>query len=192
VPTRAWIDVYAKQNIKLINDNVGPYAVHANAGSTEGDFGGLITIKAQLGTFVATGATGTSPSFAVQANAVQQSGHGGNVTSQAGANVELNASTVEAKGAAGGSNRTGGTIDGRSFNGSLLGNAPGVLDANAGAPVIGAITLTACGSVNYTGTTLPTPTTAAGVCGREARVATGRPAGPHGVGAGRGGRAVLG
>ena len=69
LPTRAWIDLFAKNNITLTNDNVGPYAVHANAGNTEGDFGGLITIKAELGTFVATGATGTSPSFAVQANA---------------------------------------------------------------------------------------------------------------------------
>ena len=94
-----------------------------------------------------------------------QSGHGGDVTIQAGANVELNASTVQAKGATAGSNRTGGTIDGRSFNGSLLGNAPGVLDANAGAPRVGAITLTACVVVNYTGTTLPTAVTATGVCG---------------------------
>jgi len=125
LPTRAWIDVYVKQNIALNNDDGGPYAVHANAGVTEGDFGGLITIKAELGKFVATGATGTSPSFVVQANAAQQSGHGGNVTIQAGANVELNASTVQAKGPATDANRTGGTIAGRSFNGSLLGNAPG-------------------------------------------------------------------
>src|SRR5262249_56339126 len=110
------------------------------SGATEGDFGGLITIKAEQGKFVATGATGTSPSFAVQANALNLSGHGGDVTIQAGANVELNASTVQAKGGNTGSNRTGGTIAGRSFNGSLLGNAPGGLDANAGAPVIGAIT----------------------------------------------------
>ena len=52
----------------------------------------------------------------------------------------------------------------------MLGNAPGELNANAVAPVIGVITLQGCGTgaagdgVNYTGTTLPPATIADGSC----------------------------
>ena len=173
--TRAWIDLFAKQNITINNDNVCPYSVHANAGNTEGDFGGLITIKAELGKFVSIGAAANSVSFAVQANAAGQAGNGGDVIIEAGLNVELNGAFVQAQGGTA-SNRTGGTISVRSFNGFVLGNAPGVLSANAAAPLVGAaigvITLQGCGNaavagdgVNYTGTTLPAATVVADQCG---------------------------
>ena len=70
LPTRAWIDLFAKNNITLTNDDVGPYAVHANAGNDGGglrradhDQGGAGHVRR------ASGRRRTSPSFAVQANA---------------------------------------------------------------------------------------------------------------------------
>ena len=177
--TRAWIDLFAKQNITINNDNVGPYSVHANSGTTEGDFGGLITIKAELGKFVSIGAAANSVSFAVQANATGQAGNGGDVIIEAGLNVELNGALVQALGGTA-SNRTGGSIFARSFNGFLLGNAPGALSANAAAPLVGAavgvITLQGCGTgaagdgVNYTGTTAPPATILADQCGGQPTV----------------------
>ena len=150
--TRAWIDVFATNNITINNDAVGPYSVHANAGTTEGDFGGLITIKAQLGTFAITGPASTQ-SFAVQANATSQSGQGGDVIIQAGSDVKLGTGVVQALGGASGSNATGGSIAGRSFTGALTGEAPGAL--NAGTATGAAITLQACLGVTYTGASTP-------------------------------------
>ena len=139
--------------------------------SAEGDFGGLITIKAELGAFVVTGPANTQ-SFAVQANATGQSGNGGDVIIEASLNVELNAAVVQALGGLSGTNRLGGSIFGRSFNGVLTGNAPGALSANALAPVLGVITLQGCGTapnpadgVNYTGTSTPPATILADACG---------------------------
>ena len=52
---RAWIDLFAKINITIINDTTGPYSVHANSGNTTGDFGGVLTGKAQTGAFASSG-----------------------------------------------------------------------------------------------------------------------------------------
>ena len=111
-------------------------------------------------------------SFAVQANATGQSGNGGDVIIEASLNVELNAAVVQALGGLSGTNRLGGSIFGRSFNGVLTGNAPGALSANALAPVLGVITLQGCGTapnpadgVNYTGTSTPPATILADACG---------------------------
>ena len=115
---------------------MGPYSVHANSGTTEGDFGGLITIKAELGKFVSIGAAANSVSFAVQANATGQAGNGGDVIIEAGLNVELNGALVQALGGTA-SNRTGGSIFARSFNGFVLGNAPGAVECQRGGAIGG-------------------------------------------------------
>lgn len=166
---RAWIDLFAKNNITIINDIVGPYSVHANSGTTTGDFGGVITSKAQTGAY-------TSSGFAIQANSLAPGSNGGDVTIEASGNVELTDSAVQALGSAAGANPAGGKISARSFNGFVLGNAPGELIATGGPPV-GVITLQGCGTgadgdgVNYTGTTNPAATILMDAC-------TGQPALP--------------
>ena len=125
--TRAWIDLIATNSIAINGNAALPFAVHANAGPTEGDFGGLITIIAQTGTLTSTG-------LAVQASAWRWR-EGGAVIMQAGGNLVLNDSTVEAHGGAASVNSVGGSIAGRSFNGVLSGGAASVLTTtSAGMP----------------------------------------------------------
>lgn len=162
--TRAWVDIFAANNITINNDATGPYSVHSNAGPTEGDFGGLITIKSRDGAFSSSG-------LAIQANAVLgNSGHGGTVIVEAANNVDFGTSVVQANGSAVGSNRTGGSISARSFNGQVTGTMPGSLTATAGT-VAGTITLQGCGTgapgdgVTYSGTTNPPATILADACG---------------------------
>ena len=168
--TRAWIDLFAKNNITINNDDVGPFSVHAKAGPTEGDFGGLITIKAARGQVRGHGA-GQHPELRGTGRFDGAESAGRRRHHRGRRERELNAGVVLAQGGATATNRTGGSISGHSFNGVLSGQLPGLLNANAAAPVIGVITLQGCGNaapgdgVNYTGTTLPPATILADACG---------------------------
>ncbi|MGE5827383.1 MAG: right-handed parallel beta-helix repeat-containing protein [Micromonosporaceae bacterium] len=162
---KAWIDLYAENSITINNDGVGPYSVHANSGGTTDDFGGLITAKVRSGPF-------TSSGLAIQANSTASGGDGGHVTIEASANVALGDSSIQARGATVGGAPAGGTISARSFNGFVMGNAPGELIATGGLGAgNGSITLQGCGNggpndgVNYTGTTNPAAVILADACG---------------------------
>src|SRR5262249_42511159 len=74
-PGRGWIDVFASGDIVLNNDTTGAYSVHANSqasGNNSNSFGGLVTVKSNIGKFTATG-------FAIQANGLGLGSDGGDV-----------------------------------------------------------------------------------------------------------------
>jgi len=167
-PNRAWIDLFAANNITINNDIIGPYSVHASTvpPNTTNRFGGLVTLKAEGGKVALSG-------FAIQANATGGSSDGGDVIVQAGGpgspagDVDLGSSSIQAEGPAG-SGTHGGTISARSFNGRVLGSG----DLNApGGGVIGSVDLQGCGTaapndgVVYSGTSTPPATILADACG---------------------------
>ena len=74
----AWIDIFAKGNIKIIGDTTGiVYAVHANQSHVTNSNGGIVTVKSTDGSVTTSG-------LAVQANATKGGSHGGKITIHAG------------------------------------------------------------------------------------------------------------
>jgi parallel beta-helix repeat protein len=181
---RSWIDVFVRGNLNIVGDTVAPYAIHANE-FREGSIGGIITVKSRDGAVSADG-------LAIQANACRlnpadcsvpfNGGRGGEITIEAGGpilpqfpsgDVNLHAASIQARGAnQGGGSQAGGQIEARSFNGQVLGAAPGVLDASGGGGggTPGTVMLTACTanpSGTYTGTVIPAPPITAVSCGGQ-------------------------
>ena len=178
-PMRGWVDVIAESLVEIKGDPTTPYptdfdanafvytppyAVHANAcpasdgqAPCSNSFGGLITVLSQNGKVLSSGR-------ALQANAYAIGSDGGDIRVEAGGampggEVDLDDSSLQATGPTGGTNPAGGSILVRSWEDDVLGVAPGELKvAGDGAADPGTITLTACGDVNYTGTTDRTPT----------------------------------
>ena len=169
-PMRAWIDIFARRDITIIADTVGKYAVHANAcdgvnapnAPCSNANGGLINVKSQGGNVVATALVAGTKGLAIQATAVALGGHGGDIIVQAGGplaggSVDFTADAVQDAGNA--ASGTGGSITAQSFNASILGAAPGELNAGAA----GAVNLTACvgdPNVTYAGNVIGTETDA--------------------------------
>jgi hypothetical protein len=160
-----WIDVLANQAITLIGNTTTPYnaggnpnvnslvtpywVLHANMALQNGH-GGDIAVQSTTGTVTTSGR-------AIQANASTGSngGKGGHVKVEASSNVAFGTSSIQAIGDIGSTSQAGGTIVGRSFNGTLTGGPlPGQLDA-AGGPPAGSVTLFACLGVTYTGVSVP-------------------------------------
>ncbi len=145
---RAWIDIFATKNVTINNDFVGRFSVHANSALQTNNFGGLITIKAQTGTYASSG-------LAIQANSTAAGSDGGDVIIQSAGNVALSDSTVEARGASAGTTPQSGTISARSFAGSVLGDLAAQLIATGTPPPGGPITLQGCTGVAYNGVSIP-------------------------------------
>ncbi len=162
----AWIDLFAGGPIVIAGGGAGPYppedspyAVHANQ-FTSGSVGGIVTVKSLEGSVTLSGR-------AIQADGGLRSvgvpgvgAKGGSITIEAGGaggagDVDLGEASVRARGAKTGSpGRAGGVIAVRSFHGTILGAAPGELDASGGgAP--GSVTLAACSGVTYGGGSTP-------------------------------------
>ncbi len=176
----SWVDIFARGNISILNDNLAPFAVHANqptgtGTANGGPSGGLIMVKSLEGMVTTAG-------FAIQANATQNGGGGGEVIVEASQNVAFGTAIIEARGAnAGGGAQNGGRIFGRSFNGVVSGAAPGHLNADGGGgqavPDLGVVTLQGCGTgapgdgVTYTGASTPAATILADACGGSPTVA---------------------
>ncbi|OGI60304.1 hypothetical protein A2641_01100 [Candidatus Nomurabacteria bacterium RIFCSPHIGHO2_01_FULL_37_25] len=152
----AWIDLFSKNNISIIGDITGDYAVHANEFVTNAQ-GGIITVKSVDGSVTASG-------LAIQANATSNGGSGGDVIIQAGGvgaplgNVDFGASSIQARGSGAGAIPSGGDINVRSFKGALLGTVGGELNASGGNPANGLVTLQSCIGTIYTGTATPSAT----------------------------------
>ena len=177
-----WIDLYAQKNLTIAGNAGSPYAVHADGmggSGTDGEEGGLITAKAQTGTLTASGLA-----FTAFAGDQGSNSDGGTIVLESNLDLNLDGATADSGGA-----DLGGRISGRSFNGSVLGTAGGVLDtcgAVRGAETgvqdnvcsvtfAGSVTLQGCGpdllpgppndGVSYAGTTQPTFTQPDDVCG---------------------------
>lgn len=154
----SWIDLFARGPISILGDTTDPFAVHANGLAGSNDNGGDVTVKSTENTVTASG-------LALQADATNPGGSGGNLIVEAFGNVTLDTASLFARGdfnPAGGLG-IGGVIAARSFNGALSWqNGNGDVRPN------GSINLTAClapiatTGTNFNGTV---PTTATGVCG---------------------------
>ena len=90
-PGRAWIDLFANNNVNIIGDTSGPYAVHAVPDGTSNTLGGLITIKAKTGTV-------TASNEAVTTAPVGNGGTGGTIDVEAAGKVDLDTATLNAAG----------------------------------------------------------------------------------------------
>lgn len=162
-----WIDLFARGDITIIGDSLGPFAVHANQTLTNGH-GGRITVKSTEGEVAAAGR-------AIQANDTNAGGRGGNVAEGGGVTVEAKldadlraGGTLEAKGSTGGGNPNGGDISIRSFSGNIDSDGASRIDVTGGFPSPeGSITLTACGTIGFPpGSAVPvTPVKNPGDCG---------------------------
>jgi hypothetical protein len=161
----SWIDIFSTGPITLTETDP-PFAVHANNTSTNAT-AGTITIVSKQATVDLFG-------VAVQANAPGGGGAGGTVAVEAAQTVNFHSAIVEAKGAnSGGGHQSGGTISARSFNGQVLGVAPGQLNADGGKGQgtvdLGAVELQGCDSggpaLSYTGTATPVLTPLGPACG---------------------------
>jgi hypothetical protein len=180
-----WVDLYAREDIQILNTNSGAFAVHGVPGSANSQNKRyVVTIRSTAGNVSATG-------FAIDVGENAAGNFGGVVTIEAAGTVNLNTAVIQAVGdfnASGGFGR-GGLITVRSFAGNLswqngLGDvrptgqdtiAPINVDAPANAADRGLITFQNCttGTVTTTGTTFPlngdtatSPTTTnVGACG---------------------------
>ena len=166
----SWIDLFAQSNITINGKTTGNFAVHANGNAGTNDNGGLITIKSVGGAVSASG-------LAAQADATNSGGAGGNITTQASQGINLNTSSIFARGdfVATGGFGNGGQINIRSFNSSISWQN-GVGDVQPTGITIpaaqrGIIALTACTTVTTTATSFPstgaatTPSSTTGTCG---------------------------
>ncbi len=153
----AWIDLVARGDITIKNDNSDSYAVHANEENLTNSTGGIITVRSRDGRV-------TTSNNAIQANATRPGSQGGTVIVEAGSDLIFGMASIQAKGAnSGGGAQAGGTISAQS-NGKITGNAPGELNADGGSGVKpGTVTLQGC-SMDYTGTVTPAPATIFLVC----------------------------
>lgn len=146
----SWIDLFARGNITITGDIVNPYAVHANQTLGNGH-GGIIHVASRDGKVETSG-------LAIQANDTSSGGKGGQVSVEASGpgspdgDVDFGNASIQAKGVSG----HGGQITARSWNGKILGVAPGELNACGGVSG-GSVTLTECLGFNYTGTICPSP-----------------------------------
>jgi len=176
----AWIDLFARGNIAIYGEGVGPYpadahpyAVHANQ-FTGNSMGGLIAVKSQTGSLTLTGraiqADGGLGATSFQPN---PGGIGGVVTLEAKLGVDLGTASVRARGAnLGGGVQAGGDILVRSYKGHVVGAASGELNAGGGGgkPTTdpGTVTLAGCDTpapaVSYAGTAIPAATVSAANC----------------------------
>ena len=153
---RSWIDMFASGNISIIGDVAGSYAVHANQSVTNAD-GGIITVKS-------VGGSVTTSGLAVQANATKAGSRGGEITIHAGGagapdgNLDFGSSSIQARGGNAGTFSSGGTIEGVSFTGALLGTVGGQLNAGGGVPANGTVTLQSCVGTAYNGAVTPAVT----------------------------------
>ena len=173
-PKRSWIDIFAKKDITIIGNTIGNYAVHANPDSATNDYGGLITVKSQGGKIVTTALVPGTKGLALQANANQcgQQGRRHHRADRA-APLPTGRSTSprtrsRRSGASSGGGPAGGHITVQSFNDTILGVAPGELNA-AGGGTVGTVTLTACvgdPATTYAGTVTGTRTNSGpSICG---------------------------
>jgi hypothetical protein len=181
----AWIDLFARGNIAIYGEGVGPYpanahpyAVHANQ-FTGNSMGGLIAVKSKTGTVTLTGRA-IQADGALGATSFQPApgGIGGVVTLEANFGVDLGTASVRARGAnIGGGVQAGGDILVRSYKGHVVGAASGELNADGGGgqPTKdpGTVTLAGCDTpppaVSYAGTAIPAATLSAASCaGRPA------------------------
>ncbi len=149
-----WIDIFARNNINIIADPSGTFAVHGN--NNGNDLGAYITVKSIEGNITASG-------VALQSDATLGGGNGGTIIIEAKNNVVLNNAIIYARGdfASSGGFGTGGKVKIRSYNTSITW-ATGVGDVQpTGTDVTpasrGTITFTKCtpGAVNTAGTTFP-------------------------------------
>ncbi len=179
-PMAGWIDIFSTQDTTILGDPAPApkWAVSANAcpppeGPCSNAFGGTVTIKAVGGRVATTGQA------VLQAHTTAIGGNGGAIIIEAGgsgtgtpavpnpdSNVDLDGSFIEATGPSG-DNTAGGSIKIRSFNGSVIGAAPGHLDASGdGAGNPGSVRLESCDDDNlYGGTVTPAPTVVTSSCG---------------------------
>ncbi len=155
-PNRAWVDLFSAQDLTITGDS-SEYAVHANGDSATNTFGGVITIKSQLGKVVASG-------FAIQADATSAGSHGGNIRIEAGQALALDKAVVSAQGDGnpGGGYGYGGVITTRSFSGNQSWNNGAATVQPTGSAVtpanqIGVVTFQVCstGSEGHVGTSFP-------------------------------------
>src|SRR6185369_3923756 len=171
----AWIDLFARGNIAIYGEGVGPYpadahpyAVHANQ-FTGNSMGGLIAVKSQTGSLTLTGrAIQADGGLGATSFQPAPGGIGGVVTLEAKLGVDLGTASVRARGAnIGGGPQAGGDILVRSYKGHVVGAASGELNAGGGGgkPTTdpGTVTLAGCDTpapaVNYGGTAIPAATT---------------------------------
>ena len=183
----AWIDLFAKGDIVINGPGAGPYAagahpyaVHANE-FVSTSTGGLVTVKSKAGKVTLSGQAIQADGGLGKSSFVPALGGVGGVvvieaggTATPGGDVDLAGASVRARGAgSGGGVQAGGDIAIRSFNGHVLGAAPGELNAAGGGgqliPDPGTVTLRGCNAappaVSYGGTSTPAATTAAPSCG---------------------------
>lgn len=110
-----WIDLFARNDITIIGDSSGPFAVHTNGGLQQNtDDAGLLTVKSIAGSIIASG-------LALQADAISAGSDGGTILVEAFGNVDLDTATVFARGDfnASGGYGSGGSIEVRSYNGGI-------------------------------------------------------------------------
>ena len=171
-----WIDVLANLDIAIQGNTTTPYttpgsnnlvtpawSLHANMALQNGH-GGSIAVQSRSGKVTASGR-------AIQANASTNNngGKGGNVTVEAGGpgspggDLNFGNASIQAMGdTSGGGGQAGGHITGHSFNGQVLGNAPGELNATGPG---GTVKLFGCLGVTYGGASTPAFAIDAGSCG---------------------------
>jgi protocatechuate 3,4-dioxygenase beta subunit len=168
-PMRGWIDLFAVGNLSILGEPAGApkWAVSADAcpppanSPCSNAFGGLITAKAVNGTVT------TQNQAILQAHATAIGGDGGTIIVQAGGNVDLDGSFIDATGPTG-DNTKGGSIAVKSFNGANTGSASGKLDATGdGVAFPGSVSLVQCaaGPSQYLGTVTPPTVPVFGQCG---------------------------
>ena len=155
-PDRAWVDVFAANNISITGSQNASYlyAVHANACDTNNagqapcsnSFGGLLTVKANNDVNL----TGR----ALQATALALGGNGGNVFVHAGNNVAFTNGSIDATAHTGSSNDAGGTVEVKAFNGGVT--STGSIQARGdGLANPGSTDLISCAAVTFAGTIDP-------------------------------------
>ena len=155
-PDRAWVDVFAANNISITGSQnaTDPYAVHANACDSVNSpnapcsnaFGGLLTIKANNDVNL----TGR----ALQATALANGGNGGNVVVHAGNNVAFTNGSIDATAHTGNVTDKGGTVEVKAFNGGVTGT--GSIQARGdGLANPGSTDLISCAAVTFAGTIDP-------------------------------------
>lgn len=147
---RGWIDLFARGDINIIGGDPPDYVVHANGGLFQNtDDGGLVTIKSAGGKVITIGS-------AIRANSTSSGGKGGDVRIEANSDVDFTTASVQAMGnSTAGDARAGGHITAKSYNGFVLGTAPGELNASGGRTGVpasfGSVILQGCGTLAILG-----------------------------------------
>ncbi len=154
----AWVDLFARDDIRILGAPSGAFAVHGNQTVTNA-FGAHIQVKSTEGSVVARGR-------AIEASATRPGGTGGQVAIEAAGLVDLNEAIIVAAGdnTAGGGFGVGGqvavrfaaAVDWRNLAGGTAATGD-VRPTGSIVPAadIGTIALTACTAVTTTGTSFP-------------------------------------